>query len=325
MDHCFIGLDGGGSKTAGALVTSAGVVLATASAGPSSIVGKPSPHACRVLRSLVGRLCRDAGLSQARLTGCGIGLSGIDFDDEFETQHSGLAAALQVPRRRLTLVNDGIAALWGATGSPAAVILQHGTGFTAAYRSTYGREALFDHLDAGRCFDLRWAALAAVARMIDGRAKPSALKRALLAAFDIEDESQYAGFVYRRQFSPEQWNRIAPAVFATWADGDRAAVAIVERAAADYASAVGAMIGKAGRGRPDVVFGGGVLTNAPERFWTRLTNAVMRDCPHAAVKRPALPPAIGAAIMAAFAAGHDPRRLFHSILLSTTNTRNARQ
>lgn len=306
----YIGIDGGGTKTAGALADASGAVLAASQGGRSAIVGAPCPESCAVLQSVATQLCDAAGVRAAAVARFGLGLNGIDFAEEFPVQHAALARALAIPPDRLILVNDGIAALWGATPAPAAVILQHGTGFTAAYRSACGNERLFDHLDVGRCYDLRAEALALVARMIDGRVEATPLKARILACLDQPPEDRYAEIVFRGKIGPTQWARLLPAVFAAGEAGDPAAAALIERAAADYVCAAGAMIRKTGHAAPDVAFGGGRLALAPEWFMRRLSDAVLRDWPGARVRRPELTPAVGAAIMAAFSDGCPPSRFF---------------
>jgi len=310
MSAYYLGIDGGGSKTGGALVDASGAVLATCQAGPSSIVGAPDPGSCATLLSVMTRLCVDAGICQEEITGIGIGLSGIDFSDEIPLQHATLACMLSLPPERLLLVNDGIAALWGATSVPAAVILQHGTGFTAAYRNGYGNECLFDHLNVGHCYDLRAEALALVARMIDGRAAVTSLKDRLLACLGQPADSHFAEIVYRCQITPAQAKGLLQAVFAAGEAGDSAAVKLITRAADDYVCTVDAMIRKAGHTAPEVVFGGGRFLAAPRSFWRRLTEAIERNWPGAVIKRPELSPAVGAAIMAAYADGCPPVRFF---------------
>jgi N-acetylglucosamine kinase-like BadF-type ATPase len=190
------------------------------------------------------------------------------------------------------------------------VILQHGTGFTAAYRSAYGNEQTFDHLDAGRFFDLRASALALAARMIDGRTAISPLKAAILAALGEPAEKDYAEIVFLRKITPAQAADLLPVVFRVAEAGDAATLALVERAIADYVCTALAMIRKIGHGEPDVVFGGGRLLPAPDWFWRRLEDGVRTGFPGARVKRPELSPAIGAAVMAAHADGCPPARFF---------------
>lgn len=298
----FLGIDGGASKTAGAMLSGTGRLLATFRTGGSAIVGKPSIEACAVLAEVVVGLCRAAGCSRDRVSYCAIGLNGVDFADTQPMQHAEIARAIGLPPDRMTLVNDGIVALWAATPTPAATLLQHGSGFTGAYRRQHGEEVLFDHLHVGDTYDLRRGLVAAVARMIDGRQDPTPLKDCTLARFAIADEAAYCEAVYRGTIQRDRLKNTAPLVFEAWLAGDPAAAQLVQRAVDDYALAARAMVALIGSDDADVVFGGGVILRGPGQFWDLLADKVRSHCPKARTKRPDLPPEIGAAIMAAYEA-----------------------
>lgn len=306
----YMGIDGGGTKTLGALADETGKILAECKAGPSSIVGVPSAESCAVLQSVRAWLCELAGVHADAIERLGLGLNGVDFPEETVMQHGVLSRVLAIAPERFILVNDGIAALWGATSAPAAAIVQHGTGFTAAYRSAYGEERPFDNLDAGRFYDLRLEALALVARMIDGRAAVSPLKGAVLACLDHPAEENYGEIVFLRKYSQPQLAAILPAVLRVAEAGDSAAQSLVDRAIADYVCTAVTIIRKTGSSSPDVVFGGGRLLGAPEWFLKRIVEGVLRECPGVRIRRPELSPAIGAVIMAAHAGGCAPARFF---------------
>jgi len=308
----FLGIDGGATKTAGVLLDAAGRVHARARTGGTAMIGEPSPETCSRLKELVSALCRQAGTKRKQIRCAGLGLNGVDFEDEHEAQLSAVSRAVGVPASKVSLVNDGIVALWGATSAPAAAILQHGTGFTAAYRTRIGGETLFDHLGVGRTFDLRWELPALVARMIDGRAESTPLKDAVLAHFGLAAD-RYAEAVFRERVDPERIAGTAPLVYAAWENGDAAAAMLVERALDDYALAARTMLARTGSSRPVMVFEGGVIDTAPASFRERLTERVHRHCAGAEVQRAALPPETGAAILAAYAAGHDPTALFDAV------------
>jgi N-acetylglucosamine kinase-like BadF-type ATPase len=309
----YMGIDGGGTKTLGALADETGTILAECKAGPSSIVGVPSTESCAVLQSVRDTLCERAGVRPDAIAWLGLGLNGVDFPEETIMQHGVLSRVLAIAPERFILVNDGIAALWGATPAPAAAIVQHGTGFTAAYRIAYGEERPFDNLDAGRFYDLRLEALALVARMIDGRVAVSPLKEAILACLDHPEEKDYGEIVFLRKYSQPQLAAIQPAVLRVADARDAAAQSIVERAIADYVCTAVTIVRKTGSSRPDVVFGGGRLLSAPEWFMKRIVDGVLRDCPGARIRRPGLSPAIGAVIMAAHAGGCAPTRFFQGV------------
>ena len=306
----IVGIDGGASKTRGIASTTAGQVLARADAGGSSIVGPPRAEACRILRSVLDSLCTQGGFARDDIALCGLGLNGVDFEDEFPVQHAGIAESLGLPGERLVLVNDGIVALWGASAAPAACIVHHGSGFTAAYRVGYGAERLFNHLDAAGVFDMRGELVSLVERMILGMAEPTPLKAKALAHFGAGDEGSYAEAVFRRLIPRERLLSTPTLIYQAWLDRDAAAAELVEHAANDYALAARAMIALTESAKADATFGGGVIACAPPQFWTLLAERVHRHCPDVAVKPPDLPAEFGAAIMAGHRLGIDPVAIF---------------
>jgi N-acetylglucosamine kinase-like BadF-type ATPase len=306
----LVGIDGGASRTRGVAITAADEALARADAGGSAIIGAPRAEACAVLRSVLDSLCSQGGFARDDIALCGLGLNGVDFEDEFPVQHAGIAEALGIPSERLVLVNDGIVALWGASAAPAAAILHHGSGITSAYRSAYGQEKLFDHLDAARTFDMRHELVSVVARMLNGMVEDTPLKAKALAHFGIADESRYPEAVFRRQIPREKVLSTPPFIYQAWLDGDGVAAALVEAAADDYALTAKAMIACTGSSNADATFGGGVINCAPPPFWTLLAERVHRHCPDVAVKPPDLAAEFGAAIMAGYHVGLDPVALF---------------
>jgi N-acetylglucosamine kinase-like BadF-type ATPase len=317
----LLGLDGGSAKTAGVIVTSEGRVRAQRRGPASAIVGAPSAGASSVLSSIVDALCSQADASRDDISSCGIGLSGIDFDDELPVQHPGIAAALGLPEERIILVNDAIVALWGATEAPAATLYQHGSGFTGAYRAQHGGEILFDHLGVASCFDVRQEVVTLVARMINGMAEPTPLKEKILAHFGIEEQEQYCEAIYRGRVARERRRNTPPLIFSAWLEGDPAAADLVTGAIADYARAAKAMIAATGSQSPDVTFGGGVIAQAPEQFWRSLATAVQEMYPRVAVKPPDLPPEFGGAVMAGHQVGLDPAQLFRGLRVGLQNAR----
>lgn len=306
----LLGVDGGASKTAGVLIDEECRILASGQIGGSAIIGEPNPKSCAALSELVGALCAEAGQARDAIAHCGIGLNGIDFDDEFPVQLTGISQALGLPAARVTLVNDGIAALWGASPARASVIVQHGSGFTASYRSDYGRETLFDHLHVGDVLDMRYALTSLVARMILGMVQATPLKEATLAAYGVE-EGRYCEAIYRREIPSECIRTTVPMIFAAWERGDAGAATLVEAAAADYALAARAMIVKTGSDRPAVTLGGGQLRSAPDAFRELITAQIREQYPEVATaSAPRLAPEYGAALMAAHAVGLEAEALF---------------
>ena len=310
MTRYYLGIDGGGSKTLGVLIDEHGTLLASARGARSAIVGAPSPASLAVLAGIARQLCADAAVEPAAVTGVGLGLNGIDFADEFPTQHLALSACLEVSPARLLLVNDGIVALWGASPAPTLAIVQHGSGITCASRSGYGREQLFDHLNAGHIFDMRYALAHLVARMIDGRAAPTPLKDAALRYYGVAEEADFAEAFFRQSIPDERLRSAITMLYSAWEAGDPAAACLVEAAAEDYACTARALVTRTGDPRCQVAFAGGIINHAPAALLTRLAEKVHTTFPEVTVIRPRLSPAHGAALMIAFHHGGDPARLF---------------
>ncbi len=313
-ENIYLGIDGGGTKTTAVIIDAAGRIRSAERTGGSAIVGKPSDRSCAVLGQLVEAVCKQAGVARGDLAGCAIGLNGIDFADELSMQTAELSAALGIPLDTRAVVNDGIVALWGATSREPAAMLQHGSGFTGAYRGRYGDEKLFDHLSIGRTFDMRHELVALVARMIDGRVQPTPLKEKVLAWFDVR-EGDYCEAIFRGRVPRERIVMTPPLIFDAWASGDDdAADTLIERAAADYALAATAMLARVGSDDADVIFGGGVIEQGTAAFWKLLSEKVREHLPNARTRPPDLPPEYGAAIMAGYLGGCDPRGLFEKVL-----------
>lgn len=312
--ECLLGIDGGASKTVVVLLGTDGQILARARGPGSAIVGEPSEQSCAVLRGLVHEGCVAAGLTIQAVKYCGIGLNGIDFPDEHAVQLEGIAGAIGLPQDKVTLVNDGIVALWGACAAESAAIVQHGSGFTAAWRRAYGEETLFDHLNAGGVFDMRHELACAVARMIDGRLDVTPLKEIALAHYGIEDEASFAERLFRGRIPADRRRSTPPLVYRAWLDGDPVAARIVERAADDYATAAGAMVAKVGAPDTHVALGGGVIQQGPDRFRNMIASRIHARYPDATVAAPALLPEYGAALMAAHHVGLDVKELFGKLV-----------
>ena len=312
----LLGLDGGATKTAGVIIDCQAHVLAHVLGPAATIVGRPTAEPCSILASIVDDLCTEAHVNRDAIVGCGIGLNGVDFADEVPMQRMDIATAIGIPEEHVVLVNDAIVGLWGATSAPAAALVQHGSGFTAAYRARHGEEELFDHLSVARIFDVRSGLISMVARMINGMVETTALKDKTLAFFAIDDEGLFCETVYRDLIPWQRRRGTVPLVFQAWSEGDVAAAALVERALQDYTLAARAMISKTGSSCPDVRFGGGLVAAWPDRFWGLLIECIQESHPDIVARPRDLPPEFGGALMAAHHLGIDPVELFRRLSAS---------
>jgi N-acetylglucosamine kinase-like BadF-type ATPase len=309
----LIGLDSGGAKTAAVLCDEAGAVLTRARDRGAAIIGAPNARFFDVVGRVLERLCSEAGVALADVERVAIGLSGVDYPDEQAEQHALIAARFEL-QGRLQLVNDGHVALWGVSPSRRVALMQHGSGITTAYRRDYGGEAIFDSLDIAEAYDIRRAAFALTARMIDGRAAPTTLMDRVLAHCGVSGAG-FAEWAFRhpRAARTKRFN-IAPVVFQAWADGDAAALEMIDAAAADYVLAMAAMGRRIGPEPFEAAFGGGVIAQGGAAFQALIGERLARDVPNATLAPIALPPEHGAVLLAAHAGGFDPERMFANLV-----------
>jgi N-acetylglucosamine kinase-like BadF-type ATPase len=319
MSDFVLGLDGGASKTCGAIVDRTGRTIAHARFGGSAIMGRPSVQVLECVRGLVAELVRQAGIPGEALGFAGLGMNGIDLASDLPVQLEELSRAIGLPKSRVKLVNDGIVALWGATSADSAGLIQFGSGFTAAVRPKLGSEHPFDHLDVGRIFDPRVEAICLVGRMIDGRHPPSGLKDLFLKHFGIANESDFAESIFGDTISKAQRFSTAALIFQAWIVGDAGALWLVERTIADLSICAAAML----RSAPDkqLFLGGGIINNAPQSFWNELTTRITGTIPKVMIGRPLLAPELGACVMAAHAAGYPSSQFFNNVASHATGVR----
>jgi N-acetylglucosamine kinase-like BadF-type ATPase len=193
-------------------------------------------------------------------------------------------------------------------------LLQHGTEFTSALRPGFGKEHMLDSLDVARIFDIRLEALAAVARMIDGRREATPLKQRLLQHYGIDREEDFSEKIYRMSRA-DRYRTLPAEVFQAWEDGDSCAAELIQRAAEDYACLAFAATRRAGWDKEWVmVLGGGVIKTAPTKFFDLCRKEAAKKLPKVKVQQPEHPPELGAAVLAAYKGGQDPQLFYDAIM-----------
>jgi N-acetylglucosamine kinase-like BadF-type ATPase len=306
----FLGVDSGGTKSEVALLAGDGAVLNTAMGAPLHMHIRANARVIHLLRDLVDYTLKPTGVTWEQIDHFGFGLSGADFADEVRGQHRAFCRALKIAPERLTLVNDGVVALWGGSDAERAVILQLGTAFTSAYRARFGDEAPLDHLNAGVQFEIRRYLLTTVARIVDGREKPSILRQLVREHYGFADETTMLKTATRGKLDRVMTLFVISVLNDAVAQGDEVAIRLVHDAADYYLRDVVFLIDKVGGGEVDVVLGGGLLLNGPPLLRDVLAQKIKAARPPVSVHTPHLSPAIGGAVMAAFYAGQDHHAVF---------------
>lgn len=263
----YVGIDGGGTKTAVELRTRGSAAHSRAVFGPLNCNSDRTAAAKTLTDTLAWLAAQPEGL--AGCDGLCIGSAGISNPDAYNfiqdiIRAGGYTGPLQI-------VGDQVTALAGALGQPVGTVLIAGTGSICYARTADGREArsggwgsLMD--DEGGGFALGRDALAAVVRAEDGRIAPTALHDAVFKALQVGAVRELIGKIYAPGFGKREVAALAPLVGAAAEQGDAAALQIVEKAGRELALLVRPVAEKLGLQSARIAFAGSVLQKcAPVR------------------------------------------------------------
>ncbi|MFI5707010.1 N-acetylglucosamine kinase [Kribbella sp. NPDC051620] len=306
MSGVFLGVDGGGTKTAFALVSGDGDVLAGAVGRSCYYLGQSIELVDEVLREGVGSVCDEAGVRLDQLAYAFFALPG------YGEVSADLATLDAIPGRvlghqRYSCDNDMVAGWAGSLGAIDGVNVIGGTG-SMAYGERDGRGLrvggwgeLFD--DEGSAYWIAIRGLGAFAKMSDGRLSPGPLRKHLAEHLQLASDLDLVDVVLNRwQGDRARIASLAQLVTAAADDGDEACTAILQEAGQALAGLVKAAIAQLGYTPDEVVpvsYSGGVFKSDEVR--TAFQQA-LADAP-VDLRAPILPPVIGAALYAARLAG----------------------
>jgi N-acetylglucosamine kinase len=298
----FLGIDGGGTKTAAVLIDRKGHEIARAISGPSNFytVGKAVAEAS--LREAIQRLRVTAGPATSQVAAIGLGMAGVDRPGDREVILDMLLRIGQFDH--ITIVNDSEAALVGGVGRRHGLVLIAGTGAIAYGVNAQGTAKRADGWgyvagDEGSAHWIGVEGLRAVARAHDGRGPDTLLTKRLVSHLDIADVTGLVTLVYGEEFGVPQLAGLAPLVSQAARDGDPVAQAILNTAGELLGNTLGAVV----RGLHmsdeafEAVFMGGVL-RAKDIVYETVLAALNTHAPRAQVIEPRHDAAVGAALLA---------------------------
>lgn len=302
----FLGVDGGGTKTAFALLRGDGTLLATALAPSCYYLGQSIDLVEQVLRTGVDAVCGDAGVTTESVTHAFFGLPGYgEVSADIETL--GAIPARVLGHRRYGCANDTVAGWAGSLGGADGVNVVAGTG-SITYGEHDGRALrvggwgeLFD--DEGSAYWIAVRGLSAFARMSDGRLPAGPLHGILATHLELGADLDLVDVVLNRwQGDRATIASLARVVTRAAAGGDDVCAGILRDAGEALAELVNATIAQLGYAPGEVVpvsWSGGVFDSAEVRaaFRARLATASVD------LRDPLLSPVLGAALYAARLAG----------------------
>lgn len=305
----FLGVDGGGTKTAFALVDAQGGVLARHEEGSTYHVDIGLPGVAATLQRGVQAVLATAGVDGGAVRYAFYGLPAYG-EDRAAQRALDLAAGAILGSQRTLCGNDMVCSWAGSLACMDGISVIAGTG-SMAYGEVAGRQAraggwgeLFS--DEGSAHWIARAGLTLFSRMSDGRAPRGLLYGLMRERLALDDDLDLCGVVYGQLGGDRsRIAQLARLVTEAAGQGDRQALAIFDAAAAELTAMVDAV-----RDRLTVaselalpvsytggLFGDGGLLLAP---FERTLAASARPY---RLQKPRLAPVLGAAVYAARSSG----------------------
>ena len=311
MESVFLGVDGGGTKTALCLVRADGVVLAQhQERSVYYLTGAPSGTGlvAEVLTPAVAALGADAGVSPDQISYAFFGLPGYgECSGDVTALDEAPRAALGHTRYRCD--NDMVCGWAGSLGARDGVNVISGTG-----SMTYGERAgsgvrvggwgqLFG--DEGSAYWIAVRGLNAATRMSDGRIPRGALLAVLRKKLELRADLDLIDVVLNQWGATrEKIAGLCPVVVEAADLGDAAAARVCDEAVGHLVELVGATRRRLGFAEEETVpvsWSGGTF-NA-DRIRDGFRAELLRQHPTTDLRSPLLPPVLGAALYAARLAG----------------------
>ena len=299
----FLGVDGGGTKTAFVCLDRQGKVVAEAVTGTTYHLQVGLDGAVALLHRGVNEVCSQLGIKPADLRYSFFGLPAFGEDRVIDPQLI-LACAQIVGTPRYHCGNDMICGWAGSLGGEDGINLVAGTG-SIGYGERRGKAErvggwgeIFG--DEGSAYWIAIQGLNAFTRMSDGRIPKGPLYSHLFQHLDLISDIDLCGRIMGTNgLTRDEIASLAPLVSLAASEGDLAAFGILEKAALELASM--AITLRSALGFDDLEpallsWSGGVLTHEPtarnelERLIDATGNFTRIEARY--------PPAIGAALYA---------------------------
>ena len=307
----FLGVDGGGTKTAFVLADAAGRVLAAHQEGSLYHPEVGMAEVVATLRRGAERVANAAGVAPGALAGAWVGLPAFGEDSRVQARLEALPAEA-FPGIPVGRGNDLECSHAGALGGQDGISLVAGTG-SMTWGRWQGRAVrcggwgeVFG--DEGSAYWIAREGLALFSRMSDGRAERGPLYELLRRRTGIASDLDLSGLVVN------EGARSAVAGFATAVHeaalaGDIDALAILDRAAGELAQLVRATRRLMGvpAGATVVASTSGSVLGADGLVLSALRRVLATSAGNGAIelREPLMTPALGAVALAARTAGRE--------------------
>jgi N-acetylglucosamine kinase-like BadF-type ATPase len=298
----FLGIDGGGTKTAAVLLTDELEEIARAVSGPSNHYSVGQAVTETSLREAIHQALVAADLKPDDIAAIGLGMAGVDRPSDREIIRAILSRIAHFPRAIIT--NDAETALVGGVGRRHGTVLIVGTGAIAYGVNARGESRRADGWgyiagDEGSALWIGQEGLRAVTRAHDGRGPATALEDILMSHLGLAETGALVTLIYAGDFGVPHLAGLAPLVSQAAQAGDEVARSILQDAGRRVSETLGTVIrGLNMTAEPfEVVLMGGVL-RAKDLVWKTVVAALADIAPQARVIEPRYDAATGAALLA---------------------------
>lgn len=227
----YLGIDGGQSSTTALIANETGRIIGRGRGGPCNHVAAAERREkfLRIIKGCLAEACQEAGVDP---TSVSFAAACFGFSGGAEDKEPYVRELVRSARFKFT--HDAEIALTGATGGEPGVMLIAGTGSIAFGRNAAGATARaggwgYIFGDEGGAFDLTRRALRAALQNEEGWGPATALRDLLLQATGAPDANTLMHRFYN-DFSRASIASLAPLVTQAAAQGDSAAVEIVDQA-----------------------------------------------------------------------------------------------
>jgi N-acetylglucosamine kinase-like BadF-type ATPase len=299
----FLGIDGGGTKTAGVIADETGTVIAFHQVGGTNPNSVGIEAMTQQLQKLLMQLFMT--VPQEEVASCFVGMAGAGHPDKREAVRSLVQSML--PGARIEADIDAINALYSGCADGVGVVYISGTGSVCIAVNSRGERARiggWGYLlgDEGSGFDFGRRALTAVMMSHDGRQPSSGpLVSKILRHFQCDNPADLIPIIYEQGYEKQKIASAAPCLFEAYDDRDSMARDIVLEVANNMVSILKAALirlrdtGEAALTK--VVFVGSVFHRQPSLV--RLLNERLEEAgwPVQSIV-PQVPPVAGAVVKA---------------------------
>ncbi|MBX9398328.1 ATPase [Streptomyces sp. TRM72054] len=295
-----LAVDAGNSKTDVAVVTADGSVLGAARGGGFRPPAVGVETATDVLAEVVERVFAAAGVtSVTHVSAC---LANADFPVEEERLTDALHA--RAWGATVEVRNDTFAILRAGVTEPRGVAVVCGAGINCVGMRPDGRTARFPAVgrmsgDWGGGWGLAEEALFHAARAEDGRGGPTELARTLPAHFGYDSMYALIEALHLEQVPPQRRHELTPVLFATAADGDPVARALVDRLAEEVVTMATVALSRLDLldEETPVLLGGSVLAARHPHLDDGVRDLLAARAPKAVPRVVTASPVLGAALL----------------------------